>query len=126
MMRSCGMVWHIKRRDSAPGVAGWRWQAPKSAEMGQSQSHMRDKRCRLNRSTQHSVEVYWRGFEILRFFLDADLIAAPLRPGPLGCSPTDRVSLGSIVVIAHSCFRSSNAARGFADRRNKLAHPWPW
>src|ERR1700694_1358295 len=82
--------------------------------------------CRLNRSTQHSVEVYWRGFEILRFFLDADLIAAPLRPGPLGCSPTDRFSLGSIVVIAHSCFRSSHAARGFADRRNKLAHPWPW
>jgi hypothetical protein len=27
--------------------------------------------CQLNRSTQHFVEVYWREFEILRFFLDA-------------------------------------------------------
>jgi hypothetical protein len=85
-----------------------------------------DDACQFNRSTQHSVEVYWREFEILRFFLDADLTAAPLCPAPLGCKPTGRFSGGSIVVIAHSCFRLSHAARGFADRRNKFAHPWPW
>jgi hypothetical protein len=52
--------------------------------------HLDDKRCQLNRSMQHFVEVYWREFEILRFFLDADLTAAPLRPVPFGCNPTGR------------------------------------
>src|SRR5467141_4000518 len=46
--------------------------------------------CQLNRSMQHFVEVYWREFEILRFFLDADLTAAPLGPARLGCIPTGR------------------------------------
>jgi hypothetical protein len=45
--------------------------------------HFSDYGCQLNRSMQHFVEVYWRGFEILRFFLDAGLIAAPLCPDPL-------------------------------------------
>src|SRR5580698_284523 len=88
--------------------------------------HLDGNGCRLNRSMQHFVEVYWREFEILRFFLDADLIAAPLGPGPLGCNPTGRFSEGSIVVIAHFCFRSSRAARDSADRRNKLSPPSPW
>jgi hypothetical protein len=39
---------------------------------------------------QHFVKVYWREFEILRFFLDADLTAALLGPTPLGYSPTGR------------------------------------
>jgi hypothetical protein len=34
------------------------------------------KRCQLKRSMQHFLEVYWREFEILRFFLGADLDAA--------------------------------------------------
>jgi len=46
------------------------------------------KRCQLNRSMQHFVEVYWREFEILRFFLDADLTAAPLGLIPFVCNPT--------------------------------------
>src|SRR6267378_1419407 len=49
-----------------------------------------DSQCQLNRSMQHFVEVYWREFEILRFFLDADLTAAPLGPARLGCIPTGR------------------------------------
>src|ERR1700676_5009696 len=48
--------------------------------------------CQLNRSMQHFAEVYWRGFEILRFFLDADLTAAPLGPDPFGCNPIGRFS----------------------------------
>src|ERR1700682_712614 len=49
-------------------------------------------RCQLNRSMQHFVEVYWREFEILRFFLVAGLGAAPLGPDPLGYNPTGRFS----------------------------------
>src|ERR1700694_1371168 len=85
-----------------------------------------DRDCQLNRSMQHFVEVYWREFEILRFFLVAGLGAAPLGPDPLGYNPTGRFSYGNIVVIAHLCFRSSRAARDFAGHRNKLSHPWPW
>src|SRR5580658_3283826 len=75
---------------------------------------------------QHFVEVYWREFQILRFFSYANSAAALLCPAPLGCSPTGRLSWGRIVVIAHSCFRSSRAARNLADHRNKLSHPWPF
>src|SRR5580658_4306020 len=75
---------------------------------------------------QHFVEVYWREFQILRFFSYANSAAALLCPAPLGCSPTGRFSWGRIVVIAHSCFRSSRAARNLADHRNKLSHPWPF
>src|ERR1700676_3910568 len=56
------------------------------------QWHMSGNPCQLNRSMQHFVEVYWRGFEILRFFLGAGLGATPLGPDPLGYSPTGRFS----------------------------------
>ena len=45
-------------------------------------------RCQLRRSTQHFVEVYSLEFGILKFFLDADLTAAPLGPDPLAYSRT--------------------------------------
>ena len=44
--------------------------------------------CQLRRSTQHFVEVYSLEFGILKFFLDADLTAAPLGPDPLAYSRT--------------------------------------
>lgn len=49
---------------------------------------MSGKRCQLNRSLQHFLEVYSQEFEILKFFLDADLTAAPLCPDPLAYSRT--------------------------------------
>ena len=51
-----------------------------------------DKRGQLNWSTQHFLEVYSQEFEILEFFLDADLAAALLCPDPLACSQTGRFS----------------------------------
>src|ERR1700678_2027999 len=51
-----------------------------------------DKRCQLRRSTQHFVEVYSLEFGILKFFLDADLTAAPLGPDPLAYSRTGQFS----------------------------------
>ena len=50
------------------------------------------KRCQLNRSTQHFLEVYSQEFEIPEFFLDADLAAALLCPDPLACSQTGQFS----------------------------------
>src|SRR5271170_6340388 len=87
---------------------------------------MSGKCCQLNRSTQHFLEVYSQEFEILKFCLDADLTAAPPCPDPLAYNQTGRFPWGSIAVIAHLCFRLSRAAKDFADRRNKLSHPWPW
>jgi hypothetical protein len=48
--------------------------------------------CQLNRSTQHFLEVYSREFEILEFFLDADLAATLLCPDALGYNQTGRFS----------------------------------
>src|SRR6266404_7570797 len=48
--------------------------------------------CQLNRSTQHFLEAYSQEFEILKFFLDAGLIAAPLCPDPLAYSRTGQFS----------------------------------
>jgi hypothetical protein len=50
--------------------------------------HLSGKRCQLNRSAQHFLEVYAQEFETLKFFWDADLTAAPLCPDPLGYSRT--------------------------------------
>jgi hypothetical protein len=46
------------------------------------------KSCQLRWSTQHFVEVCSLEFGILKFFLDADLTAAPLCPDPLAYSRT--------------------------------------
>jgi hypothetical protein len=73
--------------------------------------------CQLNRSMQHFVEVYSLEFGILKFFWDADLTAAPLGPDPLAYSRTGQFSQESIVVIAHSGFRSCRPAMNFADHR---------
>ena len=54
--------------------------------------HFSDNRCQLNRSTQHFLEVYSQEFEILKFFLGADLTAAPLYPDPLAYSRTGQFS----------------------------------
>ena len=67
---------------------------------------MSGKRCQLNRSRQHLLEVYSQEFEILKFSSDADLTAAPLCPDPLANSRTGQFFWGSIVVIAHLWFRS--------------------
>src|SRR5580658_1299691 len=80
-------------------------------------------RCRLRRSTQHFLEVYSQEFEILKFFWDAGLSAAPLCPDPLANSQTGRCLEARIVVTADWCFRSSRAARDSADRRSRPAHP---
>jgi pSer/pThr/pTyr-binding forkhead associated (FHA) protein len=49
-------------------------------------------RCQLNRSTQHFLEAYSQEFEILEFFLDVDLSAAPLCPDLLAYSRTGQFS----------------------------------
>jgi len=81
-----------------------------------------DKSGGFNGSTQHLLEVYSQESESLRFFSGVDLSAVPLCPVPTGCNRTGLFSSGSIVVIAHSCFRSSRAAKGFADHRSRLSH----
>src|ERR1700678_2057115 len=74
--------------------------------------------CQLRRSTQHFVEVYSLEFGILKFFLDADLTAAPLGPDPLANNPTGRCRAGSIAAGADWCFRWCRVARDFVDRRS--------
>src|SRR5258706_8567790 len=83
------------------------------------------KRGGLNGWTQHLLAVYSPESENLRSFSGVDLSATLLCPDGTGYSRTGRFSSGSIVVIAHSCFRSSRAAKDFADHRNRLSHPWP-
>src|SRR6267143_6230375 len=60
-----------------------------------SDGHLSGNPCQLNRSTQHFLEVYSQEFEILEFFFDADLTAAPLCPDPLAYSRTGQFSSGS-------------------------------
>src|SRR5713101_3315754 len=79
----------------------------------------------LNGWTQQLLEVYSRESESPRFFSGVDLSAVQLCPVPTGYSRTGRFSSGSIVAIAHSCFRLSRAAKGSADHRSRLSHPWP-
>src|SRR6266851_4787707 len=79
----------------------------------------------VNGWTQQLLEVYSRESESPRFFSGVDLSAVPLCPDPTGYSRTGLFSSGSIVVIAHSCFRSSHAAKDSADHRSRLSHPWP-
>ena len=55
-------------------------------------THFTGNRGRLRRSTQHLLEVYSQEFEILEFFLGADLTAAPLCPDPLAYSRTGQFS----------------------------------
>jgi hypothetical protein len=62
---------------------------------------------------QHSVAVYWREFEILRF-LDADLSAAPLGPTALANSRTGQCRGGSIVVTADWCLPTDSVRPGLA------------
>src|SRR6266849_8871008 len=76
----------------------------------------------LNGSTQHLLGVYLQESENLRFFSGVGLSATLLCPVPTGYSRTGLFSSASIVVIAHSCFRSSRAAKGFADHRSRLSH----
>src|SRR5277367_2187010 len=52
--------------------------------------HLSGKRCQLNRSTQHFLEVYSQEFESLGFFLVVDLSAALLCPVPTVYSRTGR------------------------------------
>src|SRR5258708_15805106 len=79
----------------------------------------------LNGWTQHLLAVYSPESESLRSFSGVDLSATLLCPDGTGYSRTGRFSSGSIVVIAHLRFRSSRAAKDFADHRNRLSHPWP-
>src|SRR6266446_8016606 len=83
------------------------------------------KRGGFNGSTQHWLEVYLQESENLRFFSGVDLGAALLCPDPTGHRRTGLFSSGSIVAIAHLCFRSSRAAKGSADHRSRPSHPWP-
>src|SRR5271154_4887309 len=63
---------------------------------------MSGKRCQLNRSTQHFLEVYSREFEILKFFWAADLSAVLLCPDPLAYNQTSLTMLTlSISFCAH-------------------------
>src|SRR6266487_975347 len=79
----------------------------------------------FNGSTQHWLEVYSQESESLRFFSGVDLSAALLCADPTGHNRTGLFSSGSIVAIAHLCFRSSRAAKGSADHRSRPSHPWP-
>src|SRR5580704_4861153 len=79
----------------------------------------------LNGSTQHFLEVYSPASENLKFVVGVDLSAALLCSDPTGNSRSGLCSSGSIVVRARLCFRSSRVARGSADHRSRLSHPWP-
>src|SRR5215470_10047469 len=80
--------------------------------------------CRFRWSTQHLLGVYSPESGILGFFWDVDSSAA--RPGRAALERwgPSRFLAGSIAAGADSYFRSSHAARGFADRRSKPAHRW--
>src|SRR6266404_3132440 len=75
---------------------------------------MSDEEGGLNGSAQHLFEVYSQESESLRLSSGVDLSAALLCPDPTGYCRTGLFSSGSIAVIAHWCFRSSRAAKGFA------------
>ena len=74
---------------------------------------------------QRWLAVYLPEFEIPSFFVAVDSDAERSRPAPTASSKTDPRSSAGIAAIARSCFRSSRAARDFADRRSKPVHPWP-
>src|SRR5882757_5394386 len=78
----------------------------------------------LNGWTQHFPEVYSPESENLKFVVGVDLSAALLCSDPTGNSRLGLCSSGSIVVRARLCFRSSRVARGSADHRSRLSHPW--
>src|SRR6267142_2830903 len=78
----------------------------------------------LNGSTQHFLGVYSPESENLKFVVGVDLSAALLCSDPTGNSRLGLCSSGSIVVRARLCFRSSRVARGSADHRSRLSHPW--
>ena len=77
----------------------------------------------LNGSTQHFLEVYSQESENLKTFVGVDLSAGLLCPDLTGYSQTGLFSSGSIVVIAHLCFRWSRVARDSAGHRSRLSHP---
>src|SRR6266404_2483221 len=68
--------------------------------------------------------VYSQESENLKFVVGVDLSAALLCSDPTGNSRLGLCSSGSIVVRARLCFRSSRVARGSADHRSRLSHPW--
>src|SRR5882762_6738115 len=81
------------------------------------------KRCRLKRSMQHLLAVYSQEFEIPESFLDVDSSAA--RPGRAALErwETSPFLAGSIAAAANLYFRLCHAARDFADRKSRPAHP---
>src|SRR5216683_3037557 len=109
------------------GIAGERVSAPGLPKPHgfDTRSDLSDKRGGLNGWTQQLLEVYSRESESPRFFSGVDLSAVQPCPVPTGYSQTGLLSSGSIVVIAHSCFRLSRAAKGSADHRSRPSHPWP-
>jgi len=83
---------------------------------------MSEKAGGLNGSTQHWLGVYRLEFEIPKFFAAVDSDVMQSRPGLTVSSTTDLPSSADIAAIIRSCFRSSLAARDFADRRSKPGH----
>src|SRR5882762_4576296 len=79
--------------------------------------------CRLKRSMQHLLAVYSQEFEIPESFLDVDSSAA--RPGRAALErwETSPFLAGSIAAAANLYFRLCHAARDFADRKSRPAHP---
>jgi hypothetical protein len=74
-------------------------------------THMNDNRCGLNRSAQHSREVYSLESRSPKFFAGVDLGAARSCPVGIACSRKGRFSSADIVAASGSCFRWFLAAR---------------
>src|SRR5580704_17246624 len=103
------------------GVSFWIWS--RRSHSGISAT-LPDKSCGLNGWTQHFLAVYSRESENLKCVVGVDLSAALLGSDPTESSRLGLFSSGSIVVRARLCFRSSRVARGSADHRSRLSHPW--
>jgi hypothetical protein len=86
----------------------------------EASTHFSGKSCRLRRSTQHFFEVYAQEFGSLKFSLGVDSSAE--RPGRPELERWEKSPLlaGSIAAGVDSYFRSSHAAKDFANRRSKL------
>src|SRR5260370_12399867 len=101
LQQICKVARFIVRRRTVT----WRLRLLRKTREMTASTQMSDYLGGLNGWTQQLLEVYSRESENLRFFSGVDSSAVQLCPVPTGYSRTGLFSSGSIVVIAHSCFR---------------------
>src|ERR1700729_1159028 len=75
--------------------------------------------CRLNGSTQHRRQISLLGFQIARSHVVVRLADELLCSDGLANAPTSRCPEESTVSAGHWGSRSTRAATGFADRKNR-------